>query len=409
MESIQHPTLTASFKRLVWRQLLIIHARENDQDSPFYLLPKEIILDVILWLSKITISKKNLDWEVRKEFIGHTKGILSLQIKQNTIYSSSYDGGIRIWSTTSGECLHYIPAHRGAIYSLQMSNENLLFSTGHDKTIKIWNYNQYYNNNKNLENNICFTPIQTLQTNHNTDIYTMKLSEDQKSIYTGSMDGSIKQFDITTQKCITTFQAHSNWVRQIDIHNNILYSSSSDGKLKLWDLSNLPSSNSSNSSSSNSSNNNSNSSNSSNLISSNSSKLIREMGTSNLDIWTFQISPKDGLVFCGCFDSTIKVYNIEAGKMMINFNSYDHGMTRHTRNVTALQIVGDVMFSASADRTVKLWDLGNGHCLKSLVEGEYRDDGMIRCLTVSGDDLFTATDDKRAIGGNTIKLWNLHF
>lgn len=75
------------------------------------------------------------DWKAHE---GGTYCIRSIDAK-NAIVSGGADGMIRCWSE-NGKELYAFPAHKGAIYDLQM-NEDYLFSCSRDKSIKVWDLN----------------------------------------------------------------------------------------------------------------------------------------------------------------------------------------------------------------------------------------------------------------------------
>jgi centriolar protein POC1 len=66
----------------------------------------------------------------------------------------------------------------------------------------------------------------------------VKFHPDGTCIASGSMDKSIKIWDIRSQRLIQHYDAHSSQVNEIDFHPNgrYLLSSSNDSTLKIWDL-----------------------------------------------------------------------------------------------------------------------------------------------------------------------------
>ncbi len=96
----------------------------------------------------------------------------------------------------------------------------------------------------------------------------------------------------------------------------------------------------------------------------------------------------------GSFDNTLKLWNIEQGRLVKSFN-------QHKSSITAVAFSSDncKIVSASYDKTIKLWNVERGHLIKTL---EGRDD-YVTCIAVS-------TDNRRIISGSydrTLKLWDL--
>lgn len=64
--------------------------------------------------------------------------ITCLQFCGNRIVSGSDDNTLKVWSASSGECLHTLVGHTGGVWSSQMSN-NIIISGSTDRTLKVWN------------------------------------------------------------------------------------------------------------------------------------------------------------------------------------------------------------------------------------------------------------------------------
>ena len=51
-------------------------------------------------------------------------------------------------------------------------------------------------------------------------------------LYSGSWDNTIRAWNLDTNECITALQGHTSFVNCLIIHNNILYSGSSDNTIR---------------------------------------------------------------------------------------------------------------------------------------------------------------------------------
>ena len=76
----------------------------------------------------------------------------------------------------------------------------------------------------------------------------------------------------------------------------------------------------------------------------------------------------------------------------------------HTNIVTSVAISGNKIVSGSYDKTVKIWGLNSGECLKTLrnvpfVQGHAYD---VTSVAISGDKIISGSDDE------TIKIWDLN-
>jgi WD40 repeat protein len=104
------------------------------------------------------------------------------------------------------------------------------------------------------------------------------------------------------------------------------------------------------------------------------------------------ISADQKILISASADKTIKIWNLETGELLKT-------LTGHTSFVNYLAISpdGQILASASADKTVKLWDLNTGKLLKTLTGHN----SFVHRLLFSpdGQNLYSADA--------TIKIWNI--
>ncbi len=93
--------------------------------------------------------------------------------------------------------------------------------------------------------------------------------------------------------------------------------------------------------------------------------------------------------FENCLESKIE-YLESSGQTKI------HVLQGHGKRVNAIVVQGDNVFSASDDRTIRVWNWNTGEAIQTL-KGHR---GSVRSLAVSGDFVISASDDK------TVRIWN---
>lgn len=149
-------------------------------------------------------------------------------VSQKNYVAVGQDGTIRIWDINKKEQVKYFPGHDGSVADMIFSkNGKILYSSG-------------------TNGNIIFWDIETEEEIKNIDvgsgIYSMALSIDEKSIFVGCKDGTIKEFNAKTSEKLKTLSKHRARVNSIDISpayeddpkGGKYIVSSGAGSIKLW-------------------------------------------------------------------------------------------------------------------------------------------------------------------------------
>ena len=125
----------------------------------------------------------------------------------------------------SGKCEEYENGHKGHIYALLGINtdeiKDSIISGGEDQIIKIININ----NERNVVNLI----------GHENTIKSLVLDKSNKYLYSGSLDYTIKKWDLNKRECIGTMEynrAYQNIL--LSMNNNYLLSIGINSKIQIW-------------------------------------------------------------------------------------------------------------------------------------------------------------------------------
>lgn len=154
-----------------------------------------------------------------------------LWLKKNQIVSGSDDGTIRLWDFGQGEVRSPLCGHIKRIYDIAPSpNEMLLVSGGNDQTLRLWD----------LTSQIC---LQCLESGHAEPIRGVAWSMDGKTIFSASNDKTIicRGFDSNISQMEKEFQQlppeHQDFIYSIAISGNGKYiiSASTDTDVFFWD------------------------------------------------------------------------------------------------------------------------------------------------------------------------------
>ena len=108
-----------------------------------------------------------------------------------TLASGSFDKTIKLWDTSTGECLQTLQGHTDRIKSVSISQNNKMVASGSDDTtVKIWD----------ISTGKC---LQTLQ-EHESLIRSVVFNQESTIVVSGSYDGTIKIWEISTGECLKT-------------------------------------------------------------------------------------------------------------------------------------------------------------------------------------------------------------
>jgi WD40 repeat protein len=170
-------------------------------------------------IKKIKLADKS----IRSVAVNKALGELAVGLSDNTIRILDIDGQKQ---------KYLINAHRLSVFSVAYNlNNNHLISTGRDAHLKSWNSYEHYA----LEHSVAA---------HMYAINSVSISPDQKYFVSGSMDKSIKVWDLDTFTLLKVIDrsrhaGHTSSVNRVLWSNfeGRMISCGDDKKISIWDLS----------------------------------------------------------------------------------------------------------------------------------------------------------------------------
>jgi len=131
-----------------------------------------------------------------------------------------------------------------------------------------------------------------------------------------------------------------------------------------------------------------------NLLKNENISLIKTLAGHSSYVNYLVISPDGQTLFSGSADKTIKIWDLATGKPI-------RTLTGHSSSVNYLAISpdGKTLFSGSADKTIKIWNLTTGQLIHTLTGHSSSVNSLV--ISPDGETLFSGSADK------TIKIWNL--
>ena len=162
---------------------------------------------------------------------GHTEWVQCLIIDDGKLYSGSADRTIKIWNCSTDTLIKTLEEHTNWVMCLTIS-DGKLYSGSYDNSIMVWN----------CSNHELITTLGVPEEHdeegeyegHTSSVLCLTINDGK--LYSGSVDKTIKVWDCSTNKLITTLTEHTDAVYRLRIHGGKLYSQAGN-VIKVYDCS----------------------------------------------------------------------------------------------------------------------------------------------------------------------------
>jgi WD40 repeat protein len=286
--------------------------------------------------------------------------------------------------------------HQGRVYRASFIGEDgLLASSGQDGTIRLWQGDG--------------TPVQQPLVGHQEDVVALDFFPERQQLVSASYDGNVKLWQISRApagvpawKLIKTLSGHRDWVHDVRFSPNgrWIASASRDNTIKIWRVGQH----------------------SATLVStlvvdapvfsisfSPDSRTLASAGFNGVRLWSGQnfaqmkalpntdahiwvsFSPDGSRLVSSGFDRTVKLWKPD-GTLVANLAGHEDSVYR-----TVFSHDSQVLASASADYTIRVWNAADGQALRTL---RGHQDEVYR-VQFSPDSRMIAS----AGADDTVKLW----
>jgi len=201
----------------------------------------------------------------------------------------------------------------------------------------------------------------------NQKVDSVSISPDGRWGLSGSMDKTLRLWELATGQCVRTFKGHGGQVSSVSISPDgrwALSGGSWDRTLRLWELT--------------------------------TGKCVRTFEGHTDWVTSVSISPDGRWALSGSRDKTLRLWELATGRCLRTFEG-------HTDSVTSVSISSDGRWALSGggnfDRTLRLWEPATGQCVRTF-KGHTN---AVNSVTFSPDGRWGLSGS----WDNTLRLWEL--
>ncbi|XP_052177807.1 zinc finger CCCH domain-containing protein 17-like isoform X4 [Diospyros lotus] len=161
---------------------------------------------------------------------GHCKAVMGIVLPSgsNKLYTGCKDKTIRVWDYNTGQVWNTQTCNEltltgpvGQVHAMA-TTDDMLFAAAQDGTILAW---KFRSENEHPE------LIASLKV-HSCAVISLAIGANM--LYSGSMDNTIRVWDLNTLLCVQTLQGHTGSVMSVLCWDKYLLSCSLDGTIKAW-------------------------------------------------------------------------------------------------------------------------------------------------------------------------------
>lgn len=158
---------------------------------------------------------------------GHTSGVkcITLSKDKNVAMSGSYDCTVRVWDISNAKCIAILAGHSKVVWCIAISSNSAYVASGSDdSTVRIWS----------IRDQCCLRQIFCPD-----NVKCVAFSLDDSAVIAGAhcSQNQLRAWNTATGDCVTNYTGHSHAVMCIQIVDEKTFvSGSRDGTIRVWDI-----------------------------------------------------------------------------------------------------------------------------------------------------------------------------
>ena len=350
---------------------------------------------VILW--SLASESKLRDWQAPARV-----NAIAISPNGKWLASGGQDNNVIIWDTETGQALMTLEGHKKQISSNGLDFDptgQILGSTSHDKTARLWFLktsepkSYILRGHTDILQGISFSPkgdlvaTSSIDENvrlwdtasgqalrvlrgHKNKVFGLNFVANGRYLITASQDHTIRIWDTDSGTTLRVLQGHTTGVTDMTTTDEQIFSVSNDGTVLRWEIA-LP------------------------------HQFIRDLPSEPASV---AISPQGQQVAVGFADGSLRLYNLHNHQLLSeHLNAHQDDVQR-----LAFNSEGNLLASASLDKTAKVWQLKQNTLVKKQIFNGHQQDINAVAISPNNQTLATASYDNQ-IGFFTISSQQLKF
>ncbi|MEL6855367.1 MAG: WD40 repeat domain-containing protein [Cyanobacteria bacterium J06607_13] len=257
----------------------------------------------------------------------HTATVLSVTTSQGSpmVASGSYDNSVKLWNRNDPTATRAL-SHSGRVNDLAFTPDGQYLVTGSGAgNIKLWNLPSNLSGQR-LERSEDL--LEATLKGESGRITSLAIDLTSRAIASGSSNGTLKIWDITQSvqvPTVTTLKPLGPQINALAFHPtdpNLLISGDQDGTVKIWDLAR--------------------------------GEPLRILEDSADRIVSVDISQNGQYIASGSYDQTIRIWDLETGEQVQTLTGHDFVVSD-----VSFSPDGMLLVSGSYDESIKVWNWQN--------------------------------------------------